>query len=224
MSKKIIIFDLDDTLILEEEYIKSGFREVATELSKKHNFSKESIFKKMIELFKEDSNMLFNRLLETFDMQYTKEDITNLVKIYREHKPKIHLLPDAKNILNYLHEKNYRMGIITDGYKETQRKKLEVLNISSYFEHIIINDELGKEFWKPHSKSYELMKENFLSEYSNMVYIGDNLKKDFITPKNLGMKTIHIKRKEGIYNNVELPKEYQSEKIITNLNQLRNYF
>ena len=47
---KVVIFDLDDTLIAEKEYIKSGYREVARYLSEKYNVVQEVIYKELWEI------------------------------------------------------------------------------------------------------------------------------------------------------------------------------
>ena len=43
------------------------------------------------------------------------------------------------------------------------------------------------------------MKEKFGVEYFQMCYVGDNIKKDFIAPQMLGMKSIWFRNKDGLY-------------------------
>ncbi|MGL6131334.1 MAG: HAD family hydrolase, partial [Fusobacteriaceae bacterium] len=151
------------------------------------------------------------------------EYIKELIKLYRNHIPDIKLLDDAKEVLDYLFENNYRLGMITDGYKETQRNKLKVLNIEKYFEHIIVTDELGREFWKPSEVPYKLIKEKFNCNYEDMIYIGDNLEKDFISANKLGILTIQICRKSGVYTKVlkNLKSLYQPQIKIKTLNEIK---
>ena len=42
------------------------------------------------------------------------------------------------------------------------------------------------------------MKEYFNVEYERMVYIGDNVNKDFIAPENLGINTIYFKNSDSV--------------------------
>lgn len=221
MSKKVIIFDLDDTLILEKDYVKSGFRVISKELKNQLNINSNEIYEKMMELFKENSQMLFNRLLDYYDVGYNKNRILKLIKIYREHKPTINLLPDAKEILNYLFKNNYRMGIITDGYAITQRRKLEVLKIDKYFEYIIVTDELGRKNWKPSEVPYRLMKDKMNIDFNEMIYVGDNPKKDFMSPNKLGMGSIQIVRDDGVYKDEILLNLYKAKKNIKNLYEIK---
>lgn len=217
---KAIVFDLDDTLISEQDYIKSGFKSVASILSKQHDIEENILYDTMLSLFEEDSKNIFNRLLDGFNIDYSVEYIKKLINDYRSHKPNIKLYDDAREILDYLNDKNIRLGMITDGYKITQRNKLEVLNIEKHFECIVVTDELGREFWKPHQKPYDIVKNALNLEYSQIVYVGDNVNKDFITANKLGMYTVMIDRKNGIYSNIDMDKEYKAKKVITNLNEL----
>lgn len=222
MSKKIIVFDLDDTLISEKDYINSGFNIISKKIAEDYKLSDEKIKKKMNEFFCLNSTNLFNRILDYFKVKYDLDYIKKLVLIYRNHIPKIELYDDAREMLEFLSKNNYRLGMITDGYKEAQKNKIMALDIQKYFEYIIITDELGREFWKPSEIPYKIIKEKFECEYTDMIYIGDNIEKDFITANKLGIKTIQILRKNGIYQNSKKQKEYHPKKIIKNLKNLKN--
>ena len=219
---KAVIFDLDDTLISEKEYIKSGFRQVAINISEKYNLDINKVYEILLDTFEEDSKNVFNRSLDKLNISYEIDDIKKLVEIYRGHKPDIKLYDDAKYILDRLHNKGIKLGIITDGHKITQRKKLEALNIDDYFEHIVVTDELGREFWKPHKRPYEIMKDNLNFKYDEMVYVGDNISKDFVTANKLGMNTVFINRIEGVYSKIKIDKEYLANLEVENLKELEN--
>ena len=217
---KAVVFDLDDTLISEKEYIRSGFKVVAKKIAVEHNLNENDVYELMYETFNEDSKNVFNRVLDKLGIQYEIDYIKELINCYREHMPDIKLYDDAKYIIETLHQKGFKLGMITDGYKVTQRNKLKVLDIDSYFEYIVVTDELGREFWKPHSKPYEIIKDKLNLDYENMVYIGDNVSKDFVTANKLGINTIHINREDNIYKNIEDLEEYRAKYTIGILNEI----
>ena len=219
---KAVIFDLDDTLISEKEYVRSGFRQVAINISDEYKLDMNEVYKLLLDIFEEDSKNVFNRALNKLNISYEIEYIKKLIDIYRGHKPDIKLYDDAKYILDILYKKGIKLGIITDGYKITQRKKLEALNIDNYFECIVVTDELGREYWKPHRKSYEIMKNKLKFDYNEMVYVGDNLSKDFVTANKLGMKTVFINRIEGVYSGIEMDDECLANSEVSNLKELEN--
>ena len=217
---KAVVFDLDDTLISEKEYVRSGFRQVACKIATENNLNEDIVYELMLDTFNEDSKNVFNTVLDKLDIEYKIEDIKELINYYRGHMPNIKLYDDAKHILDVLKNKGIKLGMITDGYKITQRNKLEVLGIGEYFEHIVVTDELGREFWKPHKKPYEIIKDKLGLEYENMVYVGDNILKDFITANKLGMNTICINRGEGIYSGIQIDDEYLAKLEVESLLEL----
>lgn len=217
---KAVVFDLDDTLISEKEYIKSGFKHISKLISKEHNIEAISIYESMNYLFKEDSKNVFNRLLDKLNIKYDVEYIKYLIHEYRSHMPSIDLYKDAQEILDCLRSNGIKLGMITDGYKITQRNKLKALNIEEYFECIVVTDELGREYWKPHRKPYEIVKEELGLQYEDIVYVGDNINKDFITANKLGIHTVMINRVEGIYLNLDKDEEYKAKNIINTLTSL----
>lgn len=217
---KAVVFDLDDTLISEKEYIKSGFKHISELISKEHNIEAISIYEFMNNLFKEDSKNVFNRLLDKLNIKYDDEYIKYLIHEYRSHMPTINLYQDAQEILDCLRVNGIKLGMITDGYKITQRNKLKALNIEEYFECIVVTDELGREYWKPHRKSYEIVKEVLGLQYQEIVYVGDNINKDFITANKLGIHTVMINRSEGVYLNLDKDEEYKAKNIINTLTGL----
>lgn len=217
---KAVVFDLDDTLISEKEYIKSGFKHISKLISKEHNIEAISIYESMNDLFKEDSKNVFNRLLDKLNIKYDVEYIKYLIHEYRSHMPSIDLYKDAQEILDCLRSNGIKLGMITDGYKITQRNKIKALNIEEYFECIVVTDELGREYWKPHRKPYEIVKEELGLQYEEIIYVGDNINKDFITANKLGIHTVMINRVEGIYLNLDKDEEYKAKNIINTLTSL----
>lgn len=220
---KAVVFDLDDTLILEKDYINSGFEVVAGKISVAYNIEKNIVLSKLKSLFQQGSKNVFNRLLDDMHIKYSEQFIRRLVYEYRNHEPNIQLLEEAKEIISYLKDNGYKIGIITDGYKETQRNKLKALKLSFIFNEIIITDELGREFWKPHELAYRKMKENLGCDFPEIAYIGDNERNDFITAKKLGMKTFKIFREAGIYKNNLYSEEFKADKEINNLIEVIGY-
>ncbi|MEG1410476.1 MAG: HAD-IA family hydrolase [Romboutsia sp.] len=217
---KAVIFDLDDTLISEKEFIRSGYKEVARSICEKHELDKKLVYDLLLDTFERDSKNVFNRVLDKLNIDYEKEDIRKLVDIYRGHKPDISLYEDAKCIIETLHGREIKLGIITDGYGVTQRNKLEVLDIDDYFEHIIVTDELGREYWKPHEKAYQVMRNKLELDYEEMVYVGDNVSKDFVTANRLGMNTVFISREEGVYTGTKTKGGYLANLEVRSLIEL----
>ena len=217
---KAVLFDLYDTLISEKEYVSSGFNVVSKEIANKYNLDCNEVYRRMNAIFEKSSQNVFNRVLASFNILYSKDEILSFISIYRNHKPSIQFYDDVIPTINKLKKNRVKVGIITDGYKETQLRKIEALNCRTLFDEIIITDELGKEFWKPHEKSYKIMAENLEVKFNEMVYIGDNVEKDFKGANNLGILTVRIEREEALYKNINVENEKLAKYEIKKLDDI----
>ena len=120
--------------------------------------------------------------------------------IYRNHIPNTHLYKGVEDIFNALHQKNIKIGIITDGRPEGQRAKIDALGLEKNVDEIIVTDEPGgTQFRKPCDIAFRIMQKKLGVSYDAMVYVGDNPKKDFVAPLALGMKSVWFKNVDGVY-------------------------
>lgn len=217
---KAVIFDLDDTLISERKYIESGYLHISKLLSSKLDMDEKEIYSLLIELFNESSKNVFNRLLDKFEINYTRNNIMELVEEYRNHFPNINFFDDVLPCIKNLKKNGIKVGIITDGYANVQRQKLKAINANNYFDEIIVTDELGREYWKPHPKAFEMMKDKLNIEFNEIVYIGDNPEKDFYIGSIYPIKTIRIYRKNGIHKNKQYLNDIREDQAIKSLSKI----
>lgn len=195
----------------EIEYLESAYQEIAALLdpSQQHR-----LYKEMIDWYHGKKDVF--AVLET---RYGKTKV-DLLDLYRNHFPKIKMAEEVKMVLNYIREKQYKLGLISDGRSVTQRNKLKALDIEHLFEKVIISEEFGST--KPDCKNYEIFMEDKNSDY---FYIGDNTQKDFIAPNNLGWVTIALKDagKNIHKQDFSCPKEHQPHYIINNIKEIIYY-
>ena len=133
-----------------------------------------------------------------------------------------------KDLLIKLKNLNIKTGIITDGRPEGQRNKIKALNLNNYFnkDDIIITDELGGEqFRKPCSIAFQIMRTRWRLNYNQILYIADNLNKDFQAPRQLGMMTLLFANPEGIYYKARpQPQEIICcDNIASSIEQINNF-
>ena len=190
----VVIFDLDDTLYSEKEYVRSGYRFVA-KIFPEINDMEQKLWSAFL-----NQEKAFNSVLQS-EGYLTEGHLKKCVDGYRNHDPDIRLYEGVRDLLITLKHDGKKLGMITDGRPEGQRKKIKSLQLEQLFDYIIITDELGGEvFRKPNPKSFSVIREFFQTEYNKMVYIGDNLQKDFQAPMTLGMRSIWFHNSDGIYS------------------------
>lgn len=191
---KAVIFDLDDTLYPEIEFVKSGFHAVAIHLVLRHRLNKELLIQNMLDIMKDKGRgEIFDELLNHLGF-FSKQQVELLVSIYRSHQPKIKLFNDALPLLRRLKRYKMSLGIVTDGMASVQRNKVQALGLDKIFKAIVYTDEIGKGFSKPSIVPFEKILKLLRVKPAGAVYIGDNPKKDFIGPNSIGMLTIQINR------------------------------
>lgn len=214
---KLVAFDLDDTLYNEKDFVFEAFKEVSEYLSAKYNLNSKEIYIDMINILESHGRgKIFNLICDNYNIN---EDIKALVQVYRNAKPKLKLYEDSVEILNKL-KYNYKLGLITDGLGYVQWNKIKLLEVEKYFDNIIVTDDLGREYWKPHIMPFKNMAEKFKFLPNECVYIGDNPNKDFYGAKKLGYKTVRLIREAGDHIHVRLDAEYEADYEISSLNEI----
>lgn len=179
-----IIFDLDDTLYGEIDFVSSAFLEIAAQIEPSNTIV---LHEKMMGLF-EDKKNVFEYLLTSYPHQKNLT-LPILLNTYRNHFPDIKLREDASQFINHLRRKNIPIGLITDGRSITQRNKLKALSIEHLFHDIIISEEFGSE--KPCEKNFLYFETKYPE--ARFTFIGDNTKKDFVSPEKLHWQMVCIK-------------------------------
>lgn len=187
MCKKVMVFDLDDTLYKEIDFLKSGYRKVAEYVGKQISLSSiNDIYYDMLSWYSRGENA-FEKLNEKYGLE---NSIKEYLDVYRYHQPNITLSEETKATLSELAGNGVLIGIISDGRAETQNNKIKALGLSEWIspELVIINED--KKYFKPNHWSYDRMMlkcfEKGVEPDAEFYYVGDNVEKDFLAPKELG--------------------------------------
>ena len=184
---KGVIFDLDDTLYSEKEYVRSGYKAVSDYLGGGYE---DKLWSYFIE-----GKPAIDELLKELGRENEKVEV---LEVYRSHKPDIHLYPGVIEMIEELKSKGIKVGIITDGRPEGQQNKLEALGLD--VDDVIITDELGGiQFRKPCDIAFRIMMTRWRLNPADIVYVGDNPAKDFQAPQQLGMRSLWFKNADGLY-------------------------
>ena len=218
-----LVFDLDDTLYPEMDYVHSGFRVVAGRLAGE-NVDTEEIYQILCKVFDSgERRQVFNVVLEQLHQEPSEQVIAELVGVYRCHRPMLQLDEAVRNTLLKLRDK-YKLGLITDGFLPAQRLKVEALILQNAFDHIIYTEQLGRQYWKPSLKPFEMMEQILDCRQKECVYIADNPAKDFVGPNKLGWRTIQVKLPDWIHADSDTAPEGRAEMVINAVNELQTAF
>ncbi|NLZ95964.1 MAG: HAD-IA family hydrolase, partial [Bacteroidales bacterium] len=107
------------------------------------------------------------------------------------HKTK--LVDGTMDLLNYLKPK-YKMHILSNGFKEVQYKKIENSGLKSYFDKVILSDELG--IHKPHVDFFTHALEQANASRSETIMIGDSWDADIVGAYNSNIDQLWLNPEE----------------------------
>lgn len=197
---ELILFDLDDTLYPEIDYVKSGFWNTSKFLNYKLNRKGNDIFNRILQIFNDyGRGKIFDLILNELGI-FSNEMLRLLIYIYRNHKPKIKLYKSCIEIMESLKKKGIKLCIITNGKASIQKNKIDALKIEKYIDLIIYADDIGnnREFWKPSEIPYKMALEFFNTSSSQTIFIGDDPATDFPGAKSCGIKTVLVNGKSPL--------------------------
>ncbi|MDX1365307.1 MAG: HAD hydrolase-like protein [Arenibacter latericius] len=191
---KVIGFDADDTLWVNETYFRDTEEKFASLLDKYETKNKIDQ-----ELYKTEINNLeiygygvkgfmLSMIESALDLsnnkisQATIGDILNLGKEMLSHP--VELLDGVEEVLQKLKD-HYRLIVLTKGDLLDQERKLEKSGLSKYFHHVeVLSDK--KEV------NYKNLLEHLRIPVSEFLMVGNSLKSDILPIINIGAKAIHI--------------------------------
>lgn len=212
----ILVFDLDDTLYDEIDFVKSGFKAVAKYLHEKYQLSENEAYITMIqELNQNGRGSVFDVLLKSHNL-YSKKIVKSCLSVYRLHKPDISLNNSAIRCLQRF--ASFKKYIVSDGNKIVQKNKIETLQLQQHIKRVFLTHNFGIKNAKPSPYCFIKISKIEKEKPKNIFYVGDNPNKDFIGIKKLGFRTIRINK--GMYKNKQLDTEYEAHMTIDTLDQI----
>jgi len=206
------VFDLDDTLYNEIDFLISAYKAIAIGIEPVNHVQ---LYSEMFQTYKSGGNA-FSYIIE----KYPEQSLTigKLLDSYRNHFPEISPRKGVLEMFSAIKSKNSKIGIITDGRSITQRNKIKALGIEHFIDETIISEEFDRE--KPHESLYKYLIDK--NPWGKFYYFGDNIEKDFITPKKLAWFCIGLIDKNNIrsFNHSKFPDDYLPHCFISKFTEI----
>lgn len=207
MKYKHIFIDLDRTLY---DFDKST-HDTFLELFDKFGLHDRNVsFDRFFELYKENNVELWSQYREgkvtkkflnvhRFDITFRVFGINDrafagrFASDYLLNAPlKKALFQDVPEVLDYLKRK-YTLHIITNGFEEVQKTKMEANDLNKYFSTITTSEEAQAK--KPNKAIFELAFKKAKTKAEESLMVGDDLEVDIFGAKAIGM--------DGVYCNYD---------------------
>lgn len=185
MAITTILFDLDNTLIDR----KRVFEEML--MQKIGEYHSENVADIVQEIIKWDNNgnqhrlVTFQQYVDTYNANVTAKELNDY---WNENSGKIvYVYDDVYETLRYLKSK-YRLGIISNGNPESQRRKINQLPFIDLFDFVIVSGELGID--KPDIRIFDYAAKSMNVTNNECAFVGDNFRCDILGATNAGMLAI----------------------------------
>ncbi|UOO82373.1 HAD family hydrolase [Uruburuella testudinis] len=214
-ADSVIVFDLDDTLYSEFDYKVSGIHAVCAQLAELYPQYSATDLLALLDTHKSD---WLDRLCRHCGLNDAEK--ASLLWHYRLHRPAIRPYMPSEN-LSALIQRFAASALISDGRSLTQHLKLKALGLSGCFDHILISEAFASE--KPQPERFDFIRKQYPGK--TWIYIGDNIKKDFVTPNNQGWLTIGLKASANNihqHDAADFPATHQPRCWINDLTEIKD--
>lgn len=181
LSETTVVFDLDDTIYSERDYQLSGYKSIIESCNLLYDVD---ITDTVYSAINSNGDVL-DEIVKQLGLSNNSKD--SLLWLYRLHFPKISLSESTKLTLDFIQNNAKHVAIVTDGRELSQRQKLYSLGLSDW--PVFISESWDE--IKPGEKRFNHIMKTMPA--SNYVYIGDNIKKDFVTPNKLGWISVGLR-------------------------------
>lgn len=108
---------------------------------------------------------------------------TEYMNCYRNHWSWVDGAKEAVEIVS----ESYPVGIVTNGFLETQQMKIEKMGLDQFTDIFVITEEIG--VMKPHQRVFDVATERARVDRNSILYVGDSYSSDIIGGRNAGWKT-----------------------------------
>ncbi|WP_411870145.1 HAD family hydrolase [Vulcanococcus limneticus] len=171
LTEWVVVFDLDDTLISELEYQRSGIAAVEQCVTALYKVPFE---KRIQSALDEGVHDIWAWTCDQLDLPV--EIKTSLLWIYRLHRPRIKLVDGIQSLLKALKSHGAQLAILSDGRSVTQRLKLSAVGLEDI--SVFLSEDYGST--KPNPQRFIAIENKW--PRLRYAYIADNPAKDFEVP------------------------------------------
>lgn len=226
---QVLIFDLDDTLYKEIDFVMSAYKHIDRLLVADYDMKPNEAYKILVNAFNCGENAF-----DVLQAYLTKKGINIpdaiawMVEEYRNHIPMISLNKETRQMLEHMQAMGVPMFIITDGRSFTQRNKIRALGLYDFipWNNIFISEEMGCE--KTNPAAFEEIKRRYPSypgEKVEYLFVGDNPAKDFIVANTHGgLSVLLLDNGKNIHpQDIKVDNKHQARYCIKRFKELDDY-
>jgi phosphoglycolate phosphatase-like HAD superfamily hydrolase len=171
---KVVVFDYDDTLVSEKEFLFFTYRQIAALVYRSHKIPENEVFEYLKNEFElHGRDLLFNKLIRKYNLPITM--LSDLLGLMRTAviSPALTLLPGMKSLLKRILEKDVKVYVLTNGNHLQQINKIRHTQWEGLEKRIsFVFADLHEP--KPSPVCLQLIQKQTNTDCRDMVFIGDS--------------------------------------------------
>lgn len=184
-----LILDLDETLYPQRQFIRSGFRAVAAEVSRRFEVPSPAVLARLLaSLHNGNRGRALQEMCLHFDLPPTV--VPDIVDVIRAHEPSLRLPLEARTLLVRARASGWRLGVLTNGRPEIQARKVRALGLPALVDTVVYAVEWGGGLGKPDREPFDVIRERLATTPALTVAVGDDSWCDIYGARNAGFHTI----------------------------------
>jgi HAD superfamily hydrolase (TIGR01549 family) len=191
-GERAILFDFDDTL--QDRF--SAFLETSVVFTQRHmpEVDKEEQLARAHYMTKENNggyvnySDYFKNIIQRWQLDTCADDLQ--YEYQREFPRHVKLFEETVAVLQELKRRGYRLGVVTNGRRLMQHRKLDLCGIKPLVDVVLVSGEEGVH--KPDAEIFHRAAARLCTAPSNCVFIGDHPVNDIAGALSAGMKAIYL--------------------------------
>ncbi len=230
-QKKLLIFDLDETIYDHQFASLSGLKAISEAFPIWQNHDLKAIENMYFEdlhhshlkvidgsISEEHSHIArFQKIASHFNINFHQNEYLKMIEIYNKTSQNFkRAIPNAPETISSLKSYGFKIALITNGRTENQKRKIALCNLHSSLDIILISEEIG--IRKPAKEIFELALLLAKTDSSEAVMIGDSWDSDIVGAQAANIQPIWVNR--GRHQNL-LPNSIVEVQHVT---ELLNFF
>jgi putative hydrolase of the HAD superfamily len=186
---RAVLFDLDDTLYPQRRFVLSGFAACARHLADAGHVEVRHAFRVLLAAWKGPRR---GRELQACVEQFglTESMVAELLEVMRGHPPSLRLPRGSASALSMLRP-DWRLGIVTNGMPDVQRRKVAALGVGELVDTVVFANEHGTGLGKPDPAPFLEALTRLGVPADRAVFVGNDEACDIAGARAVGMRAIH---------------------------------
>ena len=190
-TPRAIVFDLDETLHRQRRFTVAGYAHVAQWVEQQTGRPAREAFRRLWGMYRRGEGSVAYQTL-CAELGWAAERVTDLITRHRAHPTHLALTRSADSALRALRP-TWRVGVLTNGIPELQRRKVEGLGIATRVDAVVYADEIV-EYGKPAREVFARVCELLCVPPWRAVMVGDDPRADVVGGRQAGLRTIWLQR------------------------------